>query len=348
MKKLIKILLWTVVIVVGGALLLLLTSPLWLGPLAASIANGVTPGITGTPFKVAKISINPFSGKLDVEELHLGNPEGYDAKDAFSVGKLSVDIAPFALLSNRLHIENIDIIDPYVSYLGEDGTNNFDAIIANVNQKFGSKEEEKPEEEKPEEVKDEKEKLKVSIARFHLEGVKFKMGVMPEIPIPIPITLTDLGTKDAEGKETDGVTPEEMGAELSQKLSDAFSKAGVGLANLFNAEALKGVGDSVSNAAGAASESIKNASSAATKSIGEATKSIGDATKGAGDAAKKMGSGVSDAASSATDAAGKAAGAVGDAASKAADTATEAVKNVGEGAKNLLKGAGGLFGGNKD
>ncbi len=339
MKKLIKILLWTVVIVVGGALLLLLTSPLWLGPLAASIANGVTPGITGTPFKVAKISINPFSGKLDVEELHLGNPEGYDAKDAFSVGKLSVDIAPFALLRNRLHIENIDIIDPYVSYLGEDGTNNFDAIIANVNQKFGSKEEEVPEEE--EEVKEEKEPLKVSIARFHLEGVKFKMGVMPEIPIPIPITLTDLGTKDAEGKETDGVTPEEMGAELSQKLSDAFSKAGVGLANLFNAEALKGVGDSVSNAAGAASESIKNASSAATKSIG-------NATKGASEAAKKMGNSVSDATSSATDAAGKAAGAVGDAASKATDAATDAMKNVGEGAKNLLKGAGGLFGGSKD
>ena len=378
MKKLVKILLWIFVIIFGGAILLFLSSPLWLGPLAKSLATSLAPKYTGTDFKVAKIYVNPYTGCLRVEDFHLGNPEGYDAEDAVSVGKFNVDIAIGALFGNKLHIKNVDIIDPYASYLGNNGTNNFDAILANLKSNFPPKEEE-------EEEKDDKKKMKVVIDRFHIEGVKFKMGIMPTIPIPIPITLHDLGTKDSEGKETDGISMKEMGSTLASQVSGAFSKAGGSFMSIFGGDAAKGVGDAVkglgdgvSNAASAATDALKNLGSSATDALkniggGDAAKSAGegaskaadaatdalknlgssatDALKnigGGGDAAKSAGEGASKATGAATDAAKSVGEGAANAASKATDVATDAAKSVGEGAKNLLKGAGGLFGGSKD
>ena len=354
MKKPVKILLLIFAIIFGGAILLFLSSPLWLGPLAKSIATSLAPKYTGTDFKVAKIYINPYTGCLRVEDFHLGNPKGYDAEDAVSVGNFNVDIAIGALFSNKLHIKNVDIINPYASYLGNNGTNNFDAILANIQSKLP------PKEEKEDEDKD-KSKMKVVIDRFHIEGVKFKMGVMPTIPIPIPITLRDLGTKDSEGKETDGVSMKEMGSTLASQVSDAFSKAGGSFMSLFSGDAAKGVGDAVkglgdgvSNAAGAATDALKNLGSGAADALkniggGDAAKGVGEgASKAAGaatDAVKSVGEGASNAAGAATDAVKNVGSGAADAASKATDVATDAAKSVGEGAKNLLKGAGSLFGG---
>jgi len=324
MKKPVKIILWLLAIIFGGALLLILSTPLWLGPLSTSLANSLGPKYTGTKFNVAKIHINPLTGSLRVEDFHLGNPEGYDAEDAVSVGKLSVDIAPFALLGNRLHVKNIDVIDPYASYLGNDGTNNFDAIVANIKKNLGIEEKAETEEAKDEaaEKDEEKDGMKVTIDRLHIEGVKFKMGIMPAIPIPIPITLTDLGTKDEEGKDADGLTMKEMASVVSSKVSESFSKVGGGVMNLFGSGA---------------------------KSVGDAASGLGDgamkAAGVAGDAVKSVGSGAADAAGKATDVAKSVGSGAADAAGKAVDMAGDAAKSVGDGAKNLLKGAGSLFGG---
>jgi hypothetical protein len=332
MKKPVKIILWILAVLVGGGLILLLSSPLWLGPLSAALANSIAPKITGTPFKVAKIHINPYTGSLRVEDFHLGNPEGYDAEDAVSVSKLSVDIKLLALLGNKLHVKNVDIIDPYASYIGNNGTNNIDAILANVKKNLNLKDEE--DEEEDEEA--DKKQMKVVIDRFHVEGVKFKMGIMPTLPIPFPVTLHDLGTKDPEGKETDGVTMKDMGTELSSQLSSAFSKAGSGITGLFKSDAAAAAGDAVKNLGSGAVDAVKSLGSGAA----DALKSIGGS-----DAAKSAGEGASKAADAATDAAKSVGAGAANAAGKAADVATDAAKSVGEGAKNLLKGAGSLFGG---
>ena len=300
MKKPVKITLWILAVVLGGLLLALLTTPLWLGSLSAALTKSMGPKYTGTPFKVAKIHINPFTGSLRVKDFHLGNPQGYDVEDAVSVQEFNVDVAPLSLLGSKIHVKNIDIIDPYVSYIGNNGTNNFDAILANVKKNLDIKEK-----DDADEAKKEKDGKKIVIDRFHIEGVKFKMGIMPTIPIPVPITLTDLGKEDSENKKADGLTMKEMGTVISSKISGALSKAGGGVMNLFS----------------------------------------GDAAKGLGDAAKSVGDGASKAAGTVTDAVKNVGSGAADAAGKAVDMAGDAAKSVGEGAKNLLKGAGNLFGG---
>lgn len=282
MKKTVKILLWILAVIIGGALLLLLTTPLWLGPVSAAVANGVAPKITGTPFKITKMHLNPISGNFAMEGFHLGNPKGYDAEDAVSLGKLSVSVSPMSLLGKKLHIKNIDIIDPYISYLGENGTNNFDAIIANIKKNLNLKEEEEKEED------DDKDKMKVVIDRFHIEGIKLKMGIMPTLPIPIPITLTDLGSKDEEGKETDGITVEEMGSTLASQISSACSKAGGSIMSIFGGDAAKSVGDGVSNAASAATDAAGKAADAATDAASKAADAATDAAKSVGEGAKNL------------------------------------------------------------
>ena len=337
MKKLIKILLWTIAIIVGLVVVIFLSSPLWLGPIGKSIANKVAPEFTGTDFKIEKMYVNLYLGKFRMEGFRLANPKGYSAEDAVTLDKFSLEMELVPLFENKLHITNIDIIDPYISYVGNDGTNNFDAIVANVKNKLGIKEEDddKKGDDKQKEKEKDKNGMKVVIDRLHIEGVKFKYGVMPAVPLLIPITLHDLGTKDDEGKKSnDGVSFSDMGKILADQLGDAFSKAGSGLSSIFGAgkdlidnDATKAVGDAVKNVGEGASKAAEKATDAMKAVGGGAVDAAKSAGSSAADAAKTIGSGASDAAG------------------KAADVATDAMKSVGDGAKNLIKGAGGLFGG---
>ena len=330
MKKLLKIILWTFVVIIGIVVVAFLSTPLWLGPIAKSVANAVAPEFTGTEFKIDKMHINPYMGSFRMEGFRLANPKGYSAEDAVTLTKLSVDVKIAPLFENKLHITNIDIIDPYISYVGSDGTNNFDAIQANVKKKLDVKDDD---DKKKEEKKDDKEGMKVVIDRLHIEGVKVKYGVMPTIPLLIPITLNDLGTKEEDGKKSDdGVSFSEMGKILSEQLSSAFSKAGGGISNIFGAgkellnndatkavgDAVKGLGEGASKAAGAVTDTLKNVGdSAAVKNVSEGASKATGATV---DAVKNVGGG-------------------------AVDLATGAAKSVGDGAKSLFNGAAGLFGG---
>ena len=187
MKKVLKIIGWITGISLALILLLLLLSPFWLGQTAGMVANAVVPGITGTDFNVEKIRINPYTGTLRVEKLRLANPKGYDVEDAVSLDLLSVKLSPCSVLGSTIKIQDVTLENPYVSYLDEDGTNNFEAILANVN--AGKTEEKEPEaEEKPEEG----EGKKVIIDRLSISGTRVRYGM---ITLPIPsIVLTGLGT----------------------------------------------------------------------------------------------------------------------------------------------------------
>ena len=145
MKKALKILLWTIVSILALVLVLVLTIPLWLGSTVTAVANKVAPEYTGTPFTLDGVGINPYTGKYRVTKLNLGNPQGYPVPTAFSVSNVYVDVEMSSLFSDTIHIREITINDTYVSYVSNEGTNNFEWIGAHVESKIGAK-------EKPEEV----------------------------------------------------------------------------------------------------------------------------------------------------------------------------------------------------
>lgn len=84
--------------------------------IAESAVESYGSRILKSDVSVESISISLFSGSLEVENLKVANPEGFSKNDAFSLGKIEVILDRGSLLSDTIIIEEIDIIQPMVTY----------------------------------------------------------------------------------------------------------------------------------------------------------------------------------------------------------------------------------------
>jgi len=280
--RFLKICLWAAAV----GFVLLLACPLWLGPVVRITANAVVPSITGTAFEIGSLWINPYGGTVSFSDFRVGNPEGYDVENAASVKSFSIDVAWTEFFTaNRVHVRDLEVVGPFGSYIGHNGTNNVDAILAHVNATLGSSETveadvsvQDPAPQNPSdaalsgEKKEEApaEELKFVIDRIHVEGGSVRMGLLP-LPIP-PFTITGIGS------ESGGVSFGELCSELGNRVMRAGS-AGV--------DALGGLGSK-------SGKSLKNAGAAAGDLLSDGVKSLGDGAKSVGDSAKALGDGAKD------------------------------------------------------
>ena len=139
-KRILKWVLWSVAGLLAFVLVAALTLPLWINPVATSLAKSLVPKYTGTAFDIQDVKLNPYTGKLLISGIKLANPEGYAEKDAFALGSLSADVEVSTLLSDTIHVREIMIDSPFASYVFDaHGVNNFVRIMEAVNKKLGPK-----------------------------------------------------------------------------------------------------------------------------------------------------------------------------------------------------------------
>ena len=359
MKKAVKIVFKTVLWIVVALVAAVLALPLWVGPVAKSVANGAVPKITGTAFRMGDFGFNFYTGKLRVGDVTLYNPEGYSPAEAFKLGSFKVELEVLSALSDTIIINDITIRDVFVSYVSKDGVNNFEAILENVQKATAGepKEEAEPAKETEEPAaKEEKPEKKVIIDHLLIDGVTVQWGPLP-ITLPTKIELTGIGRK------SNGVDWSEAASEISDAIMKQMNALGQGLMDFGGAlkdmgleganqalDAVKnidvqGATDAVSNAAGATMDAAGSALGSATKALGSATEGAGDAVgstaASVGKAAGSVASGAGDAISSAASGAGKALGATTDAVKSGAGAAMDATTDALKGAGNAVKG---LFG----
>ena len=344
--RLLKFCLWCCVAVLVAVVLVVATIPLWISPVSTGVANSVVPKITGTKFHIERCYVNPWTGAVRINNVKLSNPEGYGEAPAFSLTSLTLDLALTELFSNKLHVKELLIEDPFASYYSHDGVNNIDAILANVDKALGLKEEKEEEKEKEEPEEKAKSQMKVIIDHIRISGTKVKLMENDVIP-PVPIMTIEL--KDI-GKESDGASFDEVWTALSDAFMKGMGSVGDGLGALGGL-----IGDGAKSLGGALSEGTKSlggALSEGTKSVtgalGGAASATGDGASAAAgataDAAKNAASATTDAAknvaSGAADAAKGAADAVSDGAKAAVDAVGDTAQKATEGVKNLFKGFG--------
>ena len=337
--KLLKLVLWGILGFVLLVTLLVAAMPLWISPVSTGLANGIVPKFTGTPFNIERFYVNPWTGAVRINNVKLSNPEGFGSAPAFSVTSVSVDIALGKLLSNKLHLKDVTIVDPFASYYSHDGSNNIDIILANLKQALGDK-------EKDEKVDETSSNMKVIIDHLKVSGTKVKLMENDMVP-PLPIMTIELNDI---GKESDGVSFEDAWKSVSDAFMKGMSSVGDGLGALGGllgdgAKSLTGtLGEGAKSVTGALSEGTKGVAGA----LGEGTKSVasglGGAVSATGDGAKSATGAATEAtkgvASGAVDLTKSAAGAVGDGAKAAAGAIGDGAKAATEGVKNLFKGFG--------
>lgn len=279
MKKSVKIFLWVLGGLVGLVVLALLSLPLWIGPTVVSVARCVVPSYTGCDFRLESFRLNPFTGRLQLVEAHLANPRGFRQPEAFSVATVRVDVAVGSLFSSTVHVREIAIEGAFVGYDSQNGTNNFAAILANVEAKTG------PSEKTPKGAEGkEGAGKKVVIDRFRLAGTRVNLGMLP-LAIPT-IELTDIG------KDTGGATF----GEVRDAVWANLAKFVTGVGNMAS-ELLKGTGNAATGLVQGAGETatglVKGAGEAATGLVKGVADGVGTAS---GKTTEALGKGVKDAA----------------------------------------------------
>ena len=297
-KKTGKVLLWILAVLI----VIILALPLWISPVVRGVANSIVPDKTKTTFNLGQFGLNPYSGKLSVGQMNLGNPEGYGEGNAVELGSLNVDVETLSLMSDKIHVESIDL-DGLMVCVSKGTGGNFKQIAANASGEEEPVTEEKPvEEEKKEESAAEEETSeggkKVVIDRLSIKNLKIKMGV---VTIPVPdFTLTDLGKEKEKGlslkdtwREIYGAILEKAGA-IGGAIGDLGKGAikGLGAAGGATADAMKNAGgataDAMKNAGGATVDAMKNVGGATADAMKNAGGATVDAMKNAGGALKGL------------------------------------------------------------
>jgi len=247
MKKFILVAFCAIVVVV---IIVLVVGVSNLGPIIEKAVNTYGPEITKTDLHVEDVKVSVFSGEAELKNFLLGNPQGFDSKQAMKVGAIRVNVDKKTLTGNTIVIDKVEIIRPDITYEKKRGTDNFKAILNNVTKTVST---DKPREAR---TKDEGAGKKIVINDFIVTDGKVNL-VMPGLGgHSVTATLPDIHLKDV-GKEKGGASPAEAAKEIFAALYEKIASPSV--ADTLSKE-LKTLGSSI----GAASESPK-------KELGEVT-----------------------------------------------------------------------------
>jgi hypothetical protein len=103
-----------------------------LGPIVKMAVNTYGPRITGTELKVDDVGISLFSGEAKLKNFFLGNPKGFKSASAMKVGSVYVHVDEGSLTKDPIVIEKVEVVAPEITYEKKGGTDNFQALLANV------------------------------------------------------------------------------------------------------------------------------------------------------------------------------------------------------------------------
>lgn len=86
------------------------------------------PDVTGTPVHVAHVDISPRSGEGHIRGLELGSPPGFSAPRALRLGEVHLSLDPATLTQDVVHVRELVIEAPQVTYERGAKVTNLDVI----------------------------------------------------------------------------------------------------------------------------------------------------------------------------------------------------------------------------
>ena len=235
---------------------LLVVAVMFAGSIIKSSVQEVGSMVTKCDISIEDVDLSIFRGKLTIDNLVVGNPEGFKTESAFKLGKVHVDLVPMSLFKDRIIINDIQVIAPEITYevAPVKLTSNIGTIQKNVESFLPASDEKEEKDEKKE--KESKPGKKIQINHVIVSDGKIKVSATfaggNAIPIPLPkIEMNDIGKE----KEVSGV---EASAEvLSKTLSGVVAAASDSVKSIGSS-----VGDSIKGMFGAGKEKAEKAAKA--------------------------------------------------------------------------------------
>lgn len=226
-----------------------------LGPMIKGAVNTYGPELTKTEISVGDVDVSVFSAEAVIKDFLLGNPAGFKSSEAMKVGYIHIDIDEKSLTKDTIIIDRIEVLAPEITYEKGGGSDNFRAILNNVQSAVGSKTGKK--DEPAEENGSEK---KILIRNFIVKDGKVKLAMTALGGKGITSPLPDIHLKDI-GKEKEGASPAEAFKEVfaslyskitSPSVTDTLNKGVKALGS-----GLGTVGESAKEGVGAVTDTFK-------------------------------------------------------------------------------------------
>jgi len=214
MKKLTKIV--SVIILLAIALLIFVITNLDRGIKTA--VESIGPEITQSQVTLSSVDLSLTTAKGSFSGLRVGNPEGFAAANAFTLGEISFAMNAESLATDTIIIESLRIVAPEITMERADGRSNLDQIQSNIAAYLGtehsSADEAASESGKKFIIRD----LRITDGKVHYAILGGK-GLDLALP---DLHLTDIG--QSEGK-SGGVTAAEAAGEIVSAITSAAGKA---------------------------------------------------------------------------------------------------------------------------
>jgi uncharacterized protein involved in outer membrane biogenesis len=178
----------------------------------------IGPKVTQTSLTVSSVHVGILTGSAGVNDLVLGNPEGYKSPNAISVGKTAVRVAPFSALSDKIIIKSVEVRSPEITFEGNPfGANNLKKIMDNVNAFTGGTTAKPADTNAPAPAGAPKPAKKLEVDDFLITGAKVHFN---GTTLPLPdIHFSDLG------KGPEGITASDLIKRILGEITTATVKA---------------------------------------------------------------------------------------------------------------------------
>ena len=125
MKKVKKILLFGGIGLLVLIVVAVIVVGLFLGKIVKAGMEAVGPKITQTTLTVDAVDVSLLTGSATVKNLVIGNPQGYKAPSAISVGLAAVSVSSMSVLSDKIVVKSIRVESPEITFEGNPfGANN--------------------------------------------------------------------------------------------------------------------------------------------------------------------------------------------------------------------------------
>jgi hypothetical protein len=172
------------------------------------------PQITGVSVKVASVKIEATEGRGTIRGLVVGNPKGFEAPHALSLGEMRLTLDPVSVTKDVVVIKELLLVAPDVVYQRGQGSDNMTVIQKNVDawvaKNAGAKKDEGP-------------GKKFVIENLLIRNGKAHFGTTLSMPMP-DLHLRDVGKK-SNGATAGEVVKQLWGAMLGS-VSNLASRAG--------------------------------------------------------------------------------------------------------------------------
>ena len=224
--------------VVGGllAVIVLLVAVVWiyLGSIAARVLVGSIETTGEVPAAVDDVTISVLRGRVGIDELVVGNPQGFPEATMFRVDQAEVAVELGSLFGDPIHVETLEVLSPFVRVdAGPRGTN-IQVFLANTQRKVGAP-------EPPEPAERPAEPTRLVVDRLLIRDAKVSLGAgfaQAEVTATLPVVeLTDI-----RGDQGQGVTPAQLAALIVVELvKQGADKLDVDLGDLIPADLIEGI-----------------------------------------------------------------------------------------------------------